>query len=546
MPISTPEMDALPPACPPWFEPRLPDAHESSPGQRLIELAGESPDAALLVEPDGRTETRREVLDAAMALARKFHGLGAGSGERLLVWLPTGRDMVRAVLAASLLGMTLVPINTSMRGDLLAQIIAIGSGRLMMCHPGLLDRLGGLPLAGLEHIVLPDRAEGSLAGCSVSAEASLAEIAFEPVAQEPWDIAAIVFSSGTTGPSKGVRVPSAQLWSLAHAYYGHMSAQDRMLVMYPLFHIAGLSAFHAVLAKGASMAVTEAFSASGFWGLLRRTGSTTVPGLGPTFIAMLGKPAPAISDRDNPLRIINVQAISPAAKTFADRFGCSIVACYGMTEASGICVSAIDESKEGIVGRPRSGLEVRVVDEHDREVPHGTPGELIVRASVPWTLNDGYEGDDSATRRAWRNGWFHTGDIVRQDADGDIVFVDRQKDVIRRRSENISSGDVEAVLRQYATVLDAAVIGVEHEGDQEILALLTAVPGTGIDLAALCEYLMPRLPHFMVPRFFRILDALPKTHTNRVQKDRFRGQRLTPDCWDREVAGMRLRGQRLT
>jgi crotonobetaine/carnitine-CoA ligase len=530
---------------PPWFEPRLPEPFECSPGLRLIELAGEDPQAPLLVHGNGHCESRAQVLQSANALAGKLRGLGAAAGDRLLVWLPTGPDMVRTIFACSLLGMTLVPLNTAMRGEMLERMIAIGKAELMVCHPTLLDRLDSISLADVTRVILPGGAQGSLPRCAVSSEVSSPKAAFEPMANRPWDMAAIIFSSGTTGPAKGVRVPAAQLWTLANVFYGHMTATDRILLMYPLFHIAGLSAFYAALAKGASMAVTEAFSATHFWDLLRRTGSTTVPGLGPTFISVLGKAAPAQSDRDNPLRIVNVQTTSPAAKAFANRFGCSIVACYGMTEASGICVSNVDEAVENILGRPRSGLEVRVVDGNDIEVPPGAPGELIYRSQLPWTVNDGYEGDEAATRRAWRNGWFHTGDIVRQDGDGNIRFVDRTKDVIRRRSENISSSEVETVLRRFPAVLDAAVIGVDHNGDQEILALLTELPERQIDLVSLTEFLAANMPHFMVPRFFRILTELPKTHTDRVEKEDLRSEGITLDSWDREAAGLLLRGQRL-
>lgn len=197
------------------------------------------------------------------------------------------------------------------------------------------------------------------------------------------------------------------------------------------------------------------------------------------------------------------------------------------------------------MGRPRSGIEVRLVDEHDREVPVGSPGEVVVRASLPWVLNAGYFRNPEATAQAWRNGWFHTGDIARRDAEGDLFYLDRSKDVIRRRSENISSVELEAAVRTHPAVQDAAAIGVDTPEGEEVLVVVTPQPGQQIDPEHLLRFLIPRLPHFMVPRFVRVVDALPKTQTNRVQKAELRRQGLTVDCWDRERVGLSVKRQRL-
>jgi crotonobetaine/carnitine-CoA ligase len=187
-----------------------------------------------------------------------------------------------------------------------------------------------------------------------------------------------------------------------------------------------------------------------------------------------------------------------------------------------------------------------VVDEHDMDVPVGTVGELIVRADLPWTMNAGYHNNPEATARAWRNGWFHTGDAFRQDKDGNYYFVDRIKDAIRRRGENISSFEVERELLAFPGVGEAAAVAVPGEhGEDEVMAVVSPVPGQTVDPEGLVQFLIPRMAHFMVPRYVRVLPELPKTPTNKVRKVDFRAEGVTPDTWDRVRAGLVLKREKL-
>jgi crotonobetaine/carnitine-CoA ligase len=186
------------------------------------------------------------------------------------------------------------------------------------------------------------------------------------------------------------------------------------------------------------------------------------------------------------------------------------------------------------------------VDANDCELPPGEMGELVLRSDMPWALNHGYHGAAEATARAWRNGWFHTGDAFRRDAAGEFFFVDRIKDAIRRRGENVSSFEVEREVAAHLDIREAAVVPVPGEhGEDEILAVVSCVPGRHVDPAELIEFLRPRLAHFMVPRFIRFVEGLPMTPTQKVQKHLLRDQGLTPDTWDREAAGIRIRRDRL-
>jgi crotonobetaine/carnitine-CoA ligase len=191
-------------------------------------------------------------------------------------------------------------------------------------------------------------------------------------------------------------------------------------------------------------------------------------------------------------------------------------------------------------GWPR--YEAKIVDEHDLEVPTGTVGELVVRSADPWVLTRGYHGMPDVTAAAWRNGWFHTGDGFMVDEDGWFYFVDRIKDAIRRRGENISSFEVEAHVNEHPAVQESAAVGVPSElGEDEIKVAVVVRAGETLDPAALVEFLAPRMPRFMIPRYVEIVDALPKTDaTMRTRKVELRERRVSPSTWDRERAGVRL------
>ena len=217
-----------------------------------------------------------------------------------------------------------------------------------------------------------------------------------------------------------------------------------------------------------------------------------------------------------------------------------------MTEVSAPLVTDLKTASYGSCGRPRSGIEARVVDEHDVDVPQGSVGELVLRSDTPWTMCIGYDGQAQATVDAWRNGWFHTGDLFRQDERGEFYFVDRRKDAIRRRGENISSFEVENAVRLHPDVEEAVAVGVQSEvSEEEVMAVVTARAGHTVDPQALTEFLIPRLPYFMVPRYVRVVTEVPKTETNKVRKVVFRDQGITADTWDRERAGFRLRREKL-
>ena len=360
----------------------------------------------------------------------------------------------------------------------------------------------------------------------------------------PWDTQSIIYTSGTTGPSKGVMSSYLHLYTTG-AVLPNLTGDDRYMANLPLFHVGGTLPAHIMLAKGGSISIVESFNTETFWPTVRRTGTTYVVLLG-VMAQFLAKQPPKPDDADNPLRTVMLVPFDFDQREFSKRFGLHSFTVFNMSEISCPIISEVDPTAIHSAGRPRAGVECRVVDENDCELSVGEIGELVVRADCPWTMNHGYYKNPEATARAWRNGWFHTGDGFRRDAAGNFYFVDRMKDAIRRRGENISSYEVEAEVLAHPAVNECAAIAVRSDvSEDEVMVVVAPVPGQKVDPAALLEFLVPRMAHFMVPRFVRIVDELPKTPTQKVRKTVLRDDGITADTWDREAAGIRIRREKL-
>lgn len=526
------------------FTPRTPAAEECAVRLVLDRLAAETKSKLFAVFDDGTEWSYGGIRDLVRREAAALARLGVKPGDLVLNWLPNGPAQLRLWLATNYLGAVHVPIAASYRGGILEHVIANSGARLMVTNAALAPRLADIALAAIETLVVLGGEGPAFPNVCVLGDAALeADGPVPDHAPQPWDIAAVIYTSGTTGRSKGVRVPYGQLWTLVQAQLGYMDADDRMMVMTSLSHISPISGVMAALYRNASIAVLERFSTADFWPQLRHTGSTAVPGLGPAIMEFLMKAPPAPDDRDNRLRIVNVRAPSPAVKAFAERFDVDYFGSFSMTETACVTIGPINGALENSCGRPRPGVEVRIVDAHDMEVPRGQVGEIILRTEHPWTLNAGYHNAADATVAAWRNGWFHTGDAARQDADGNVFFHDRLKDCIRRRGENISSIEIEREALAHPAIRDAAAIGVAGEfEDQEVLLAVSPREGASVEPRALIEFMIPRMPYFMVPRFVRMLPELPKTQSDKVQKPQLLATVDLAQCWDRIAEGIILKG----
>jgi carnitine-CoA ligase len=259
--------------------------------------------------------------------------------------------------------------------------------------------------------------------------------------------------------------------------------------------------------------------------------------------SLLWSAEPRPDDADNPVRNVLLGPMIPDMEAFERRFGVRVATCYGQTEIGVPVATGWDHGPWATCGRVRQDYpwpDVRLVDEHDEPVPIGEVGEMVVRTREPWALNVGYYKMAEQTATAWRNGWFHTGDAFRCDEDGWFYFVDRMNDAIRRRGENISSFEVENHLIEHPEVIEGAAVGVRtRHGDEEVMAVLVVKDPARFDPAELIGFLAARMPRYMVPRYVRVVDDLPRNETTRrVRKHELRDSGVTPSTWDREAAGI--------
>jgi crotonobetaine/carnitine-CoA ligase len=352
---------------------------------------------------------------------------------------------------------------------------------------------------------------------------------------KPSDLWMILYTSGTTGPSKGVCCPHAQYfwWGVNSAALLEVQRDDILCSSLPLFHTNAINTFFQALLTGASVCYEKRFSASGFYSALARHRATVTYVLGAMVPILLSRPG-AAEERDHATRI----ALAPGVPAqfhaeFTRRTGIRLVDGWGSTETNFVLGTTAAHLQPGLMGPVFEGFDARVVDDQDEAVPDGTAGELIVRADDPFAFATGYFGTPEKTVEAWRNLWFHTGDRVVRQPDGYFRFVDRLKDAIRRRGENISSFEVEQVLLSHPAIANAAVFPVPSPlGEDEVMAALILHPGVKLMPADLIAYCAPRLPYFALPRYLEFATELPMTENGKVQKYKLRERGITQQTWD--------------
>jgi crotonobetaine/carnitine-CoA ligase len=512
------------------------------------------PEAVFLDTPEEhRAFTYAQCLQEAGSVVDVLAQAGAAPGDRVLVMAANSSQFVRSWLGIALGGYVEVPVNTAYEGAFLSHQVVTTGPRWAVVDDVLVERF--LAIADdartVERFWIIDT--GSLdtalraltdAGWRAEPWEELARGA-RPGARQPTpapsSLASVFFTSGTTGPSKGVAMPHAQVHFFGEEVVSlqRLTADDVYFTCTPLFHgNAQFMAAYPALVAGARLVVRPRFSASRWVGQLRASGVTVTNLIG-VMMDFIWKQAPRPDDADNRLRsVFAAPTASSILAGFRERFGIeSFVEVFGLTETSAPILSPYGEERPaGAAGlQAADWFEVRLVDpDTDVEVEVGEIGELVVRPKHPWTCSMGYYGMPERTAEAWRNLWFHTGDALRKDADGWFYFVDRYKDALRRRGENISSYEVEQVLLAFEPVLECAVIGVAADieaGEDEVMAYVVAA--RDVDPADLWEWCEGRIPAFAMPRFVRFVDRLPKTPSERVRKSELRAQGVTPDTHDR-------------
>jgi crotonobetaine/carnitine-CoA ligase len=486
---------------------------------------------------DGTAHSLGEVEDRAARLATGLAEAGVAPSTAVAVLMDNSPAYLDVWFALSKLGAVEVPINTAFRGELLRdQLQRSGATAAIVdarYRPAVEEASGDRPLLVLE--AGPDARSGSRLEDAYAAAAGAPDLAIDVA-----DVGSVLYTSGTTGPSKGVMLSHHQLLSFG-AFYSQISQVgegDVILNYLPHFHVAGKFLSTSCLMTGARMALRERFSVSRFWEDVRAEGVTNFIAVGGVCNMLAARPERP-DDDDNPVRLVYaVPAPAEIYDEFERRFGCRLVEAYGSTEANLVLYTDPEEHAPGSCGRPNPHFEVRVVDGSGDEA---VEGEIVVRAKSPLLMFSGYLGMPEATESAWRDGWFHTGDRARLDADGRFWFLDRIKDAIRRRGENISSFEVERMVSAHPGVAEAAAVPTASElGEDEVLVFVVPRDGAEIDPEELFRFCAGTMPYFMVPRFIEPTAELTRTPTNKVAKYQLRERGPSDRTWDAQAAGLKV------
>ncbi|MGE2735664.1 AMP-binding protein [Mycolicibacterium vaccae] len=487
--------------------------------------AASHPDRRFAQFEDGTCWTYQEALSEAARAANVLKSFGVTQGSCVAIALPNGPAFLRALFGAAVLGATVLPINPAMRGVMLTRPLTVAEPKVLVADSAAISD-GDLDSFHSLHLVDPTSLRGS--------DETLPVLAREI---ELWDDDKWLMTSGTTGPSKLVRIPYIySFWGYSTILLGqNFGPDDVFQIDVPLFHAAAMGYVSATLACGSAIYVRSRPALDKYWEVAREarvTGGVLISSMVPV---MMGYP-PRDAERQHRVRFLVTAPVPPDISSFRQRFGVETVfTSLGSTEAStplrGIAEPGCDPS---FCGEIVPGFETRLVDENDQEVALGETGQLIVRSSRPFVMSPGYVNDPVATAEAWRNGWFHTGDLLRQDSSGRYYFVDRSKDVIRRRGENISAYEVELAIDRHCSVKEVACVPVPSDTgvDDEVKAFIVLKPGSTDTHADLLEHAFAHLPHHMVPRYLEFIEEIPKTPTGKPQKYVLRDRGNSGSTWD--------------
>lgn len=470
--------------------------------------------------------------------------LGVGPGTRVALLLENSADYALMVLALIRLGALHTPLNTAFRGEYLRAILDTVRPDVLVVGDLFLDgTLQALPGSGVSRLVTLGCSAAALerTGCPPSLLVSTAEELGAtggpaPEAKSaPGDPVSMFLTSGTTGRSKGV-VHSHECWytGIEVTSSGRdVRSDDVFYLCTPMFHAAAWTLnLWTSLREGVSMVLDRWFSVEAFWPTVRRYGVTQICTLGPMHHWLWNQPRRA-DDADNPARVWT--AVPMPAELwlpFTERFGLqAVVSMYGQTEVMPATMGdARQPAKPGSSGRPQPNLDVRIVDEAGAPVPAGMTGEIVIRPRRPHAMFEGYLGSSSSTAP---DAWFHTGDFGRVDADGDLFFVDRKADHIRRRGHNVSSAEIERVVASHPAIADVAAYAVAaDESEDEVMITVVPRPGAKVTVDELLAFCVDRLPNYARPRYIDWAVDLPRTATGKIEKYRLRNTGVTPTTID--------------
>jgi carnitine-CoA ligase len=526
----------------------------------FAERAQSTPSRPLIETVDGAHVSYGELYQKVLLWSDGLAAIGVREGQLIATILENSVTSFECWLGINWAGAVEVPINPEYRGQMLVHSLNDCQAEVLVIESSLVDRVQFIA-AQLKHLKLIVTVGSFVHDVSafdiipVDDLLASAEVR-ERRAPSNDELSVVIYTSGTTGPSKGV----LRSWwdvrntagNLLNGEQPDMYDDGAYYQVWPTFHLSGKFGLLVPVDLGLRMVMRSKLSITEFWPDVCKH---RVSHAALIFIAPLLMQAPLRDDdADNSLQVAVMTPLIARYREFADRFGIRVLCTWGMTEV-GMPLGSPNPLKAGTCGRPLPGTHVRLVDPDGHDVADGEVGELLVQVERPQAQH-GYLGQPEATARTWRNGWVHTGDALVRDSDGDYFFVDRVKDALRRRGHNISSFEVESAVNAHPDVLESACIGVpwdlaeqvtagdekgvlETVEDEEIKVFVVRVSGSEMTERKLIEYLIPRMPRYMVPRFVTFVSELPKTPTMKLKKAELR-QATHEHTWDREQAGVVL------
>ncbi len=515
---------------------------------RLLERrAAENPDGIFFSWADDVTTFGE--FDAAvdrMAGGLRFEGITCGT--HVAVVMDTSPEYLTLWFALAKVGAVEIPINTAYLGDVLRHQLSSSTATVCVADAAYAERIAQIApsIPRLEHLYVrwPVPSIGAPAGRDFAALVNGSATTEPGPAAGHDDTAGIIFTSGTTGPSKGVLLSHHYLaaYGTMYADINGLRSDDVLLNFLPFFHVGAKFLTVATLVCGGRMRLLPRLSISTFLDEVTEHGVTNFVAVGGVCNMLLSKPPRADDARSSIRTIYAVPDPADIHEEMERRFGCRMTTVYGSTEVGLPIFRGVgDDYRPGSCGRQSPYYEVQVVDEHDEEVPVGEPGELVIRPRRPFLIGSGYIGMPERTVAAWRNLWLHSGDRGRIDAEGWYFFEDRATDSLRRRGENISSFEVETLVIGHPAVSEAiAVAAAADVGEDDVWVLVTLRDGMSVAPEELLRYCAEKMPYFMVPRYLDIVEDFPRTPTAKVEKYKLRATGPGPTTWDREAHGWRV------
>jgi len=487
-------------------------------------------------------------------IANGLLSFGVSRGDKVCIMLKNSPEYIFICFALAKIGAIEVPINNAYVGNWLKHVLNFSDAKIAVIDEDFIDRINLIQedLLLLEKVII--YSYGSIYG-KQSDVTKLKQFRYEELLHSSsdypksnvsyFDPIAIIFTPGTTGLSKGAVLTHthAYLWAYMHVKYMGLRSDDVLYTCLPFFHVLSqfLAVYGGLLVNG-TVAIGEKFSASSFWEEVKKYNATYTSMVGAMAHILYNQPIRE-DDSNNPLRIVYaLPAPKGIQEKFENRFSLKFIEAYGSSECNAVTFQPLDALRIGSCGKATDEYEVRIVDDYDNELPINMVGEFVVRGKEPFSITLGYYKMPEETLKVFRNFWFHTGDYGYMDEDGYYYFVDRKKDSIRRRGENISSYEIEKVISSHPKVEESAAVAVPSElGEDEVKICVVLKKGEKVTPDELILFCEGKMPYFAIPRYVEFLKNLPKTPTEKILKRELREARIRATTWDREKSGYKLK-----